>query len=73
MANKELTFAAFGRGIKFAVDGDEIVLRIPNKRDGALPSASGKTLIAAQTEGGWATIPGTEVRMNLQAGFRAKA
>ncbi len=76
MANKPTTqtFAPLGRGIDFAREEDGTVyLRINADRATGVPSASGKMVLTAQTLGGWTTIPGTDVRMNLQAGFSSKA
>lgn len=70
MAAKELSFADVGDyGVQFAVDGDHIVFRIPTSTEKARLSASGKTNMVASTAG-WANIPGTNMRLNLNAGVR---
>jgi hypothetical protein len=67
----EMTFAPIaGRGIEFAKDAEHVYLRLPLSRDGAQASASGKMLISSSTAGGWTDVPGTELRMNLNAGFK---
>lgn len=68
----EAKFSPLGRGIEFAQDGGTIFLKISADRAQGIPSASGKMVLTAQTVGGWTTIPGTDVRMNLQAGFSTK-
>lgn len=69
----EMTFAPIaGRGIEFAVDGTHAFLRIPLDRKAGEPSKSGKMSIVASTAGGFTGIPGTDLRMNLQAGFSNK-
>lgn len=70
-ATDALNFSPIGRGIEFAQDGGHVYLRLPLDRAAGVPSSTGKTLITSQTVGGWANIPGTELTMNLQAGFRA--
>lgn len=59
-----------GNGIHFAVDGETLVLTVPINRERARPSSTGKMLLAASTEG-WLTVPGTDVRLSLMAGFKA--
>lgn len=71
MANKEHNFRAVGDfGIEVAEDGDHLLLRIPTSVEGARMSASGKTRVVASS-GGWVNIPGSDMRLNLNAGVRA--
>lgn len=66
-----LAFAPLaGRGIEFATDDEHVYLRLPKGREGGIPSASGKMVLTASTANGWTGIPGTEMSMNLNAGFK---
>ena len=71
----EMQFAPLaGRGIDYAVEGGHVYLRLPTDRSQGQPSSTGKMVISSATANGWTDIPGTEgLRMNLNAGFRAKA
>lgn len=74
MATTKQTLSPLGRGIEFAKEDDgSIWLKINADRKAGVQSASGKMTLTAQTVGGWTTIPGTDLRMNLQAGFSNKA
>lgn len=72
MAKTEPTFAPLARGLEVAVIDGAVLLRLDTDRAKAVPSASGKMVLIATTPGGFMTIPGTDVRINLNAGYSAK-
>lgn len=73
MAKTENTaFAPLARGVTFAVEDGHLVLRIETDRAKAVPSASGKMVLITTTPGGFMTVPGTDIRINLNAGYSAK-
>lgn len=68
---KVLDYRAAGSNLEAASDDEFAYLRFPLDRTKTIgDSASGKTAMLAKTDGGWATLPGTDVRFNLQAGYR---
>lgn len=69
--SKELSFAKVGNfGLEAAIDGDNLILRMPNNRNAAKPVPAGKTYAMTASSGGWTSIPGTDVRVSLNAGFK---
>ena len=70
MADKTLNFTPFGRfGIETAQADGHLIVRIPLDRKKAHPPAEGKKLSQVANSGGWQTVPGTDLRVNIGAGF----
>lgn len=70
MAAKTNDYQNIGQDVGFIVDDNELILRIPLDRSAAKPSASGKMKLLGQT-GGWQVVPGTDIKLNVMAGFKA--
>lgn len=74
MATKTaIEYRAAGSNLEVANDGEFAYFRVPLDRAKSIgPSASGKTIMQAKTDGGWAAVPGTEgLRANVQVGYKA--
>ncbi len=70
--NEASKFAAMGDGIEYAIDGQELLLRVNLEVDRGSPSGSGKMILTGNT-GGWQTVPGSDqLRLNVMAGYKVK-
>lgn len=73
-ATRNTDFRALGKhGIQFAMIGDELVLKVPvhakaRKEAPRAAGGTGKNMLLANS-GGWTSIPGTDLGLNLNVGF----
>lgn len=72
MKTSELTFAPIGQfGLSAAVTPEAVYLRIDADKKAAKPSASGKMVMSGST-GGFTPVPGSELKISVNAGFSNK-